>query len=208
MVRSKFMMRLLASIGVAMVVALTFGAFGASAATVASSKSTPRYFTFHHTFSQAVLAKSGLTNWTSTFKSEGKTWTYSMVGTDPSKGSATTTVPVTIILLKMVFSNNKSFDGTSRVSATVASPLFKNAKFISGTTQYGDAIARAEFWNFVSKSSKNYHVLLGTPTVASTPISHAPISVPRWSTCCPLRISSPAGRILFPGATGSRISTH
>ena len=176
MVRSKFMMRLLASIGVAMVLALTFGAFGASAATVASSKSTPRYFTFHHTFSQAVLAKSGLTNWTSTFQSEGKTWTYSMVGTDPSKGSATTTVPVTIIPLKMVFSNGTSFNGKSRVAATVASPLFKNAKFISGKTQYGDAIARAEFWNYVSKGSSNYHVLLGTPTVASTVTMNIPSS--------------------------------
>lgn len=174
MVRSKFLMRLFAALGVAMALALTFGAFGASAAQVASSKSTPRYFTFHHNFSAAALAKSGLAHWTSSFTSEGKTWTYSMVGTDPSKGSQTTTVPVTIIPLKMVFSNNKSFDGTSRVSATVSSPLFKSAKFISGNTQYGDAVARAEFWNSVSKKSPNYHVLVGTPTVAQTVTMNIP----------------------------------
>ncbi|HLJ36053.1 MAG TPA: hypothetical protein VKU38_20515 [Ktedonobacteraceae bacterium] len=174
MVRSKFLMRLFAALGVAMALALTFGAFGASAAQVASSKSTPRYFTFHHNFSAAALAKSGLAHWTSSFTSEGKTWTYSMVGTDPSKGSQTTTVPVTIIPLKMVFSNSKSFDGTSRVSATVNSPLFKSAKFISGTTQYGDAVARAEFWNSVSKKSPNYHVLVGTPTIAKTVTMNIP----------------------------------
>lgn len=174
MVRSKFLLRLFAGIGVAMVVALTFGAFGASAATVASNKSTPRFVTFHHSFSAAAQAKSGLAHWTSTFTSEGKTWTYSMVGSDPSKGSKTTTIPVTIIPLKMVFSNNQSFDGTSRVSATVNSPLFKSAKFISGKTQYGDAIARAEFWSSVSKKSPNYHVLVGTPTIAKTVTMNIP----------------------------------
>ena len=174
MVRSKFLLRLFAAVGVAMVVALTFGAFGASAATVASNKSTPRFVTLHHSFSDAALAKSGLAHWTSTFTAEGKTWTYSMVGSDPSKGSKTTTIPVTIIPLKMVFSNGKSFNGNSRVSATVNSPLFKSAKFISGTTQYGDAIARAEFWSSVSKKSPNYHVLVGTPTIAKTVTMNIP----------------------------------
>ncbi len=177
MVRSKFLMRLFAAVGVAMVLALTFSAFGASAASVSSSKSTPRYFQFHHTFpASAFSGGGGLAHWTSTFTAEGKTWTYSMVGTDPSKGSATTTVPVTIIPLKMVFSNGKSFDGTSRVAATKSSPLFKDAKFISGTTQYGDAVARAEFWNFVSKKSPNYHVLVGTPTIAKTVTMNIPSS--------------------------------
>lgn len=174
MVRSRFLLRLFAAIGVAMVAALTFGAFGASAATVASSKSTPQYFTFHHNFSDAVLAKSGLAHWTSTFTAEGKTWTYTMVGTDPSKGSQTTTIPVTIIPLKMVFSNGTAFNGHSQVSATVNSPLFKSAKFISGKTQYGDAVARAEFWNKVSKKSPNYHVLVGTPTIAKTVTMNIP----------------------------------
>jgi hypothetical protein len=70
------------------------------------------------------------------------------------------------LLLK--FSNGKSFDGTSQVSTTTSSPLFLNAKFISGTTQYGDAIQRAEFWNSVSTTSPKYHVLVGSPTIANT----------------------------------------
>jgi hypothetical protein len=173
MVRSKFLVRLFAALAVVMAIALTLGVFamsgaGVHAAPTASSKSTPRYFQFHHTFPASAFSGGGLASWTSTFTSEGKTWTYSMVGTNPSKGSKTTTVPVTIVPLKMVFSNGKSFDGTSRVSATTNSPIFKKASFISGNTQYGDAVARAEFWKSVSSTSKNYHVLLGTPTIAST----------------------------------------
>ena len=32
-------------------------------------------------------------------------------------------------------------------------------------TQYGDAFQRANFWDSVSRRSRNYHVLLGDPTV-------------------------------------------
>lgn len=179
MVRSKFLMRLVAAFGAVMAIALTLGVFamsdaGVHAAPTAGGKTTPRYFQFHHTFPASAFSGGGLASWSSTFRSEGKTWTYSMVGTDPSKGSATTTIPVTIVPLKMVFSNGKSFDGTSKVSLTTGSPIFKSASFISGNTQYGDAVARAEFWKSVSKTSQNYHVLLGTPTVASTVTMNIP----------------------------------
>jgi len=76
----------------------------------------------------------------------------------------------------MKFSNGKSFDGTKQVSALTGSPLFQNAPFISGTTQYGDAVARAEFWNKVNKKSPNYHTLLGTPTIANTVTMNIPAS--------------------------------
>ncbi len=179
MVRSKVLMRLLAVLAVVMTIALTLGVFamsgaGAHAAPAASGKSTPRNFQFHHTFPASAFSGGGLASWSSTFSSEGKTWSYTMVGTDPSKGSATTTVPVTIVPLKMVFSNGKSFDGTSKVSQTTNSPIFKKASFISGKTQYGDAVARAEFWSSVSTTSKNYHVLLGTPTIHSTVTMNIP----------------------------------
>src|SRR5579875_1542833 len=172
--RPKFLVRLLSALSMAMVLALTFGVFAVSSAgaqatgQVSRMGGTPRFVEFHHTFTPQQLAQSGLTTFTSTFKSEGRKWTYTMVGTDPSKGSATTTTPVTIVPLLMKFSNGKSFDGTGQASVLSGSPLFQNASFISGTTQYGDAVARAEFWNKVSKTSPNYHVLVGTPTVAST----------------------------------------
>ncbi len=170
MVRSK---SLLALASVVLIAALALGLFAATrpyahATPAAGVNGTPRFIQFHHTFAAATLAASGLKHWTSSFSSEGKTWSYTMVGTNPSNGSKTTTVPVTIVPLNLKFSNGTSFDGTPQVAQTTGSPLFQNASFISGTTQYGDAVARAEFWNKVSKTSPNYHVLVGTPTVDST----------------------------------------
>jgi hypothetical protein len=178
--RPKFLVRLLSALSVAMVMALTFGVFAVSSAgaqatqQVSGVTGTPRYYQFHHTFTPQQVAQSGLTTWTSSFKAEGKTWTYTMVGTDPSKGSKTTTTPVTIVPLLMNFSNGDSFDGTKQVPVLTGSPLFQNAQFNGGDTQYGDAILRGAFWNDVQKKSSNWHSLLGTPTVTSTVTMNIP----------------------------------
>ncbi len=173
MIHSKFLARLFAALSIIIVGALAFSVFAVLSTAVHASyktggKSTPRYAQFHGNFSDAALATSKLKHWSSSFTSEGKTWKYSMVGTNPTKGSATTTIPVTIVPLLLKFSNGKSFDGTPQVSSTTSSPLFQNAQFISGNTQYGDAVQRAEFWNSVSIKSPNYHVLVGNPTIAKT----------------------------------------
>lgn len=97
-----------------------------------------------------------------------------MVGTDPTAGSATTTVPVTIVPLKIVFSDGTTFDGSRQVTNTLNSPLFQPASFSSGTTQFGDAMQRAEFWKIVSKTSPDYHVLLAAPTIAPVITIHVP----------------------------------
>jgi hypothetical protein len=104
----------------------------------------------------------------------GKQLPFNIVGTDPSLGANTTTVPTIIVPLKFVFPNTGSptLDGTNVVAATVNSPIFLTADYtVGGTdlgvTQYGDAIQRAEFWNLPG-FSVNYHVLLGTPTIAPT----------------------------------------
>ena len=173
MIHSKLLARLWAVLSIMMVGALAFGIFAVigsyvHASQISGGKSTPRYAQFHRNFSDATLATSNLKHWSSSFTSEGKTWKYSMVGTNPTKGSATTTIPVTIVPLLLKFSKGKSFDGTPQVSSTTSSPLFQNAQFISGKTQYGDAIQRAEFWKSVSTKSPNYHVLVGSPTIAKT----------------------------------------
>ena len=182
MIRSKFLAWLLAVMSIVIVGAVTFGIFAmvnapahadqinasTQAAPKITVKSKPRYVHFHANFTDTALATTGLQHWVSSFTSEGKTWKYSMVGTNPSLGSATTTVPVTIVPLLLKFSNGKSFDGTPQVATTTSSPLFQNASFISGTTQYGDAIQRAEYWKSVSTKSPNYHVLVGSPTIAKT----------------------------------------
>ena len=159
------------ALGIVLVAALLVSIF-TTTLTHAASPSTvvgnPRVINFSHNLSDASLAKAGLTHWTSSFTYQGKTYKFSMVGTNPANGSATTTVPVTIVPLKLTFSTGKVFDGTQKVQQTAGSPIFKTGQFKSGNTQYGDAIQRAEFWNSVSTKSPNYHVLLGTPTIHAT----------------------------------------
>ena len=121
--------------------------------------------------------------WSSVFNYSGNIYPYQMVGTDPSAGSKTTKVPTEIIPLNLTFSNGVTLDGTTKVKSTLESPLFTKATYTSGTTQYGDAIQRAEFWKYVSKSSnKNYHVLLAQPKVYSTISLTVPTNVGQETT--------------------------
>src|SRR5579862_8233412 len=99
---------------------------------------------------------------------------FNMVGTDPSLGANTTTVPTVLVPLRFIFPNagNPTLDGTNVVAATQNSPVFLTADYTAGSvdlgvTQYGDALQRAEFWNLPG-FSLNYHVLLGTPSTAPT----------------------------------------
>ena len=104
----------------------------------------------------------------------GKQLPFNIVGTDPSLGANTTTVPAVLVPMRFIFPNpgNPTLDGTNVRSATQNSPIFLNADYTAGpvdlgVTQYGDALQRAEFWNLPG-FSHNYHVLLGGPTIAPT----------------------------------------
>ncbi len=107
--------------------------------------------------------------------------TFTMVGTNPTSTNVTTTIPVFIIPIKMVYgisNGNMTFDpvakklasGKSIIQNTIASPVFNPSLNFTqggvnlGTTQYIDAYQRGNFWSTV-KSRPKYHVLLGTPTV-------------------------------------------
>jgi hypothetical protein len=104
-------------------------------------------------------------NWSGQFSLNGTTYPYTMVGTNPALGSATTVVPVTILPVKLVFSDGRSLDGAERVTDVKNSPIFQDATYASGTTQYADAMQRAQFWNKVQRTSPGYHVRLAPPSV-------------------------------------------
>ena len=104
-----------------------------------------------------------------------------IVGTDPSKTNVTTTTPVFIIPIKMVYgksNGNHTFDPNKDIypgtKLTVTkyisqSPIFVPINFTRGgvnlgTTQYEDAYERGSFWKYVKTNTK-YHVLLGKPTI-------------------------------------------
>jgi hypothetical protein len=110
--------------------------------------------------------------WTSTFKFNNQTFTYHMVGTDPSAGSATSNIPLVIVPIKFVFTDGTTLAANQKVCGDIKnsiyrvknSPLLKKAAFTPGgtnvgTTQYEDAFQRANFWSSVSTTSPNYHVI-------------------------------------------------
>jgi hypothetical protein len=127
--------------------------------------------------------------WDGSFTFQSTTFDYTMVGTDPNLGSATSTIPVVIIPLKFVFSDGTTLSpsdpvcgGTdSAVTLAQNSPLFQDYPFAPGgtdvgTTQYIDAYQRANFWSAVSTSAPDYHVLL-TTTVQPTQTIKVPRSI-------------------------------
>jgi hypothetical protein len=117
------------------------------------------------------LAGTTLPNWFGTFTVGSTAYGFTMLGTNPALGSATTTIPTILIPLRLVFSDGTVLDATgpvfgetrSALTLTQQSPLFKDALFTPGgtnvgTTQYIDAFQRANFWNIVSTVSPNYHL--------------------------------------------------
>lgn len=111
----------------------------------------------------------------------GATYGYNMVGTDPANGGSTT-VPTDIVPVRIVFSasNDYALDGTDVVSRTVGSPIFQKADYSStaassggagelssgnSDVQYEDAVMRSQF---NKTGTSGYHVNLGQPSVAPT----------------------------------------
>lgn len=97
---------------------------------------------------------------------------FRMVGKSPTL-KTTTTIPTEIVPVKLIFSDGTTFDPSTVVAGLRASPIFTTAAFnAAGTTQYGDAQMRSEFWSIVKGS--NYHVLLGVPHVFATVTERVP----------------------------------
>jgi len=149
---------------------------------------------------RTAAAAPNITMWSSSFTFQGTTFPFTMIGTNPASGSATTTVPVVIIPIRYTFSNGNSLsangtvcnDTQTSVQRVQNSPIFQNAGYSPGgtnvgTTQYEDAYQRANFWGNVSTTSPNYHVVLNFTTAALQTIS-----VPRRSGTT---VAGPCARI-------------
>jgi hypothetical protein len=116
-------------------------------------------------------------HWSDSFTYNGLVYKYTMVGTDPRRGSSTTVIPTVLVPMRFVFADGNVFDATTDningqtpIQGIINSPIFQNYNFNKtsvkvGNTQFGDAFQRANFWNSVSTSSPNYHILLGQPAV-------------------------------------------
>lgn len=121
----------------------------------------------------------------SSFTYSGQTYGYTMVGQNPAL-KRTTNVPTDYVPLSFYFDefvdnngNNITIDATTITREIKTSPLFDDAEYASGNTQFVDAQMRAEFWPQISTGrNNNYHVLLETPQTL-TPVT---IEVPVGSS--------------------------
>jgi hypothetical protein len=140
----------------------------------------PRYVVLPaKTSTDTVQPAVALPTWAGSYTYGGHTYTFTMVGTPPSSNTSTT-IQVYIIPIKIVITKGTTktaynpshvlTNGKTVIQNTVASPLFDATTTYMqgtvnvGTTQYIDAFQRANFWHAV-KTSSNYHLLLGGPTV-------------------------------------------
>jgi hypothetical protein len=116
-----------------------------------------------------------LPSFTRSFTFEGQVFPYTMVGKDPAKGGRTN-IPTQYIPMSFFFDefvdqngNNIVIDTTVVNHPLAQSPLFNNAQYATGFTQFEDSVMRAEFLPLFNKNgnnpegSNNYHVLLGSP---------------------------------------------
>jgi hypothetical protein len=110
----------------------------------------------------------------SPIKGKGQVFPYTMVGTDPAAGSATTVVPTNIVPISLSFSSGTRLDGSTRVQSVIASPIFQSFYSQAGFTQYADAIYRASFFKIVEEKSPSWHVLLSQPAVLGTQYINVP----------------------------------
>jgi hypothetical protein len=113
-------------------------------------------------------------NFTRLFSFGGLSYSYTMVGQQPGK-KQTTWVPTSYVPLSLYFDefvdqngNNITIDTTAITDEIKNSPLFENAEYATGNTQFVDAQMRAEFWRLFNKDGNNdgddnFHVLLSKP---------------------------------------------
>jgi len=112
------------------------------------------------------------------FESQRKAYPFTMVGAKP-QSNTTTEVPVQIIPISLFFEEFVDetgapivLDAGPVVTRVQSSPNFRNAQYATGTTQFADAVQRAQFYG---TAGKEWHTLLGTPEI----LKPLRIAVPR-----------------------------
>jgi len=136
---------------------------------------SPRSGLLHRPPSRAFPpgAPLAMPSWSTAFVRDGISYPLTVMGTDPALGQ-TTTIPTVIFAYRLQLADGSVFDaasdvidGVTPVQGVLASPIFTPAPWTIGgvslgTTQWGDAVMRANFWG---RMSAGYHVLLGSPTI-------------------------------------------
>jgi hypothetical protein len=112
------------------------------------------------------------------FAWQGNAYPYTMVGSNPQSGG-TTEVPVQIVPISMFFEEFADesgaplvLDPTTVLPRVQSSPNFHKAQYLTGLTQFADAVQLAQFNR---SAGQDWHTLLGQPAV----LKPVRIAVPR-----------------------------
>jgi hypothetical protein len=110
-----------------------------------------------------------LPSWSKTYAIDGKTYSYTLLGTDPNNGAATTSIPTVLVPLRLTVPdtivNGQALvlDASTQIKDIENSPIFTASKYDSGNLQFADAMLHAEF----PHAPRQWHLLF-EPSVAPT----------------------------------------
>lgn len=152
---------------------------GAAAAAADPAKVAPG-FTYHDGFGfwsgtvrsiidrgMAAGTLRSLPSWSHRFSVAGTPYNYTLLGSDPAAGAATTVIPTVLVPIRLTVTGAGDaplvFDMTPEMPSVIRSPIFTPAKFASGRLQFTDAMLHMEF----PKAPKGWHLIL-SPSVAAT----------------------------------------
>ena len=121
-----------------------------------AESSDPRIRTFPH--------------FTSSFRVNGVTYPYTMLGYPPTSGHKAAFRSV-VIPLRMNFLGfgpkgniNVTFDPAAAVTNIVHSPMYQDASFVNGYGQFGEMMQRAAFWNKMDEK-REWGVRMARPRI-------------------------------------------
>jgi hypothetical protein len=110
-----------------------------------------------------------LPSWSQSFTIEGQSYSYTLLGTDPAAGAATTVIPTILVPIRLtvpdflVNGEPLVLDATPQMKDVENSPIFTASKFDTGNLQFADAMLHAEF----PAAPKQWHLLF-SPSVSPT----------------------------------------
>jgi hypothetical protein len=192
-------------IALALALILGRGALGAHADTPTDDGvGTPQFITTDSA-PPGLRTTDTIPYWSSSFTdpTNGATYNYTMVGTNPYTTNVTTTIPVTIVPVSFTFTNfasnvnSTTLDGSTKVAGIEASPIFDGSADIGAAAdstaspapgggiapsprvenEPSDVTQVGDAWyrSQFGKSGSGYHVLLSVASVLPT----VSISVPQ-----------------------------
>jgi hypothetical protein len=143
---------------------------------VRSSSVTRRDGRRYSTLGSGTVAGTSppLKTWTRSFRWNGTSYRYRMLGSDP-RVATTTRLASTIVPVTLRSGGSSHPTGSTVVSTVTRSGLFTRRAFPGGTGQYGDIFLRTQFWSWIGAGRSPWHVVMAPPVVQPALVLDVPV---------------------------------